>query len=745
MQVFGILENSPDKANIYAKWIERIPNDEIVPSIVSYSGVNLDDPDQRDGVLFPLLRQNMNVIDFWLSNVVYPQELKVFENKLMCTAWDLCSDHLKHRVTGFSGTNDTKNILPLTVAQNDLAELENTNEEMRTILLDPRNMVYQNPGKMGEKAILRELVKREVSVLLDSGALMLELSNIEVAVEWLNAMPMNCNAAVYFDEKDTLQTIDRNGYVIEFDYSVYRENLNNCVVYLDDVHTRGTDLKFPADWTACVTLSGDITRDKTVQASMRMRQLKTTQSILFLASHEADIRLRQLSGQRRVESHHVMQFIENNTKQFETANMAHWAAGAMNYTKKLTGHKMYEKSSESPSMDSSMVTGDDEKHPLERLYDHCVDDDFIDLKKMFGEKEEALLYDITHKKFSVLQRGYKGQRFKEIRCNIQKMQNDVCDKLDELAPEVKRFATAIDDEQEKELEQEIEEQTQRERPRSAEPANPTFDGRLKQLVRHGVGIDGPFDEMKADGSLLPIVASLSNTQMVSFCENNNDAFASHLLVTKDFATVIEQQAQACNDFLRPVCWVARIKNPNAKDILILMSSYECNKLLPLFRKSANATLYSYRPRLSNLHSNLIRQQGLRVSGMATTYPIAIEDEVQIGVYAGMMYFADEAEENAYCNFLGLIPRPRSGYTSEQREALENGYIEENGYVRNRDRNSTEAISQCVSQCKFKQNPTDLALKLIKAHHQILPKDSHAAAILIRGVKSHGNDDAMDID
>lgn len=743
--MFDILENSPDKSNIYGKWIEKIPHHQIVPSIVSYSGVNLDDPDQRDGVLFPLLRQNMNVIDFWLSNIVYPQELKVFEKKLMCTAWDLCSDHVEQRVTGFSGTNDTKNILPLTVAQNDLAELENTNEEMRMILLDPRNMVYQNPCKMGEKEILRELVKHEVSVLLDSGALMLELSNKEVAIEWLNAMPSNCNAAIYFDETDTLQTIDRNGFIIEFDYSVYRENLNNCVVYLDDVHTRGTDLKFPADWVACVTLSGDITRDKTVQACMRMRQLKTTQSILFLASHEADICLRKLSGQRRVESRHVMEFIEKNTKQFETANMAHWTADALNYTKKLIGHKMYEKYLEQRNMENSMVITKDDKVPLERLYENCVDDDFIVLKKMFGEKEEALLYDITHNKFSILERDYRERDYRSIRNVIQKMKNDVCDKLDELAPDVKRFATAIDDEQEKELEQEIEEQTQRERPRSAQPAKPHFDLRLKQLVRDGVDIDGTFDDMKADGSLLPIVASLSNTQMFTFCENNGDAFASHLLVTKDFVTVIEHQARACNDFLRPVCWIARIKNPNANELLIVMSSYECNKLLPSFRKSINATLYMYRPRLSNLHSNLIHDQGLHVTGMTTTDLISIEDEVQIGVYAGMLYFDDEDEENAYCNFLGLIPRPKTGYTFEQKEAFESGYIEENGYVRNREHNCTEAISQCISQCKFKKNPTDLAVKLIKAHHQVLPKDSHVASILIRGIKSLGTDDDMDID
>lgn len=110
----------------------------------------------------------------------------------------------------------------------------------------------------------------------------------------------------------------------------------------------------------------------------------------------------------------------------------------------------------------------------------------------------------------------------------------------------------------------------------------------------------------------------------------------------------------------------------------------------------------------------------------------------------MLYFADEKEQNAYCEFLGLIPRP---WTQEQKIAFEDGFIEECGYVPIRKRNYPETISQCVSQCKFKDNPTDLAIKLIKAHHQQLPKDSHVASILNRGIKTffEDNNDAMDID
>lgn len=322
---------------------------------------------------------------------------------------------------------------------------------------------------------------------------------------------------------------------------------------------------------------------------------------------------------------------------------------------------------------------------------------------------------------------------------VQKMQRLVHRKLVDRAPNVKRFTHAMDEEQEKELEQEIEEYQQIERPKQADAAKPRYDPRLEKLIT-----DEPtgttYDQLKADGVLLSIVTSLAGTQMAEFCENNKDAWADYLFVTRDFNMVIENQTQVSNDFLRPVCWVACVKNPDAKDILILLSTFECNHLMPAFRDSVNATLFMYQPRLSNLHSNLIREPELRVTKMLTVNNIAVEDEVQIGLYAGLMYFKDEEEQSAYCEFLGIIPRP---WTREQMEAFHDGNIEENGYVP-RKRNYPESISQSMSQCKFKSNPTDLAIKLIKARHQILPKDSHVASILNRGIKAI-TDDNMDVD
>lgn len=166
--MFNILENTSDPSSEYEKWIQSICPELVEPSIKLYTGVNLEDPRQRDTILFPLLRFNMHVIDFWLANVVFPHEMKIFEHKLTCTAWDLCSDHFEHLVTGFSGTNDTKNILPLPIAQNDLDELENTNEDMRRVLLRSENRSYDGlPANVSGMEILKRFTKRSIPVLID--------------------------------------------------------------------------------------------------------------------------------------------------------------------------------------------------------------------------------------------------------------------------------------------------------------------------------------------------------------------------------------------------------------------------------------------------------------------------------------------------------------------------------------------------------------------------------------------------
>lgn len=391
---------------------------------------------------------------------------------------------------------------------------------------------------------------------------------------------------------------------------------------------------------------------------------------------------------------------------------------ALNYTKKLIGHKLFESSTDANAM--------------QKLYDMCVDNENVKLAEMYGDKSQALLTQIAWKKFSNLAMNQiQGADFNIIEV-VQKVQLKVAEKLRKEAPEVRQFSHALDEEQQKELEQEQESEEERQAECSfvIKAAKPALNENFKSLIENGVN-DNDIVEMKSNGLLFSIAESLSNTRMYEFGKNNQNAWASHLFVSKDFKTVIEGKRTVYDEYLRPVMWIVRMKHDQGNDILVLLSSYECNDLLPILRTSQQATLFMYRPRLSTLHSNLLKDIGLHVTGQSPALnSIDMDDEIQIGMYAGSMYFTGSAEQAAYCAFLGLIPRPR---TQELEEAYELGKIVAKGYVPKKFRRHS-AIENCVGRCEFNDSPVDFAIQLIEARHQSLQKESHVSWILLRGKK-----------
>lgn len=93
---------------------------------------------------------------------------------------------------------------------------------------------------------------------------MLELKNEDLVRHWLT-LEKDAAAGVFFDDSDHLTVLAQDGSVQSFASSPFRQQLEKCVVYLDDAHTRGTDLKLPSDYRAAVTLGPKVTKDRLVQ------------------------------------------------------------------------------------------------------------------------------------------------------------------------------------------------------------------------------------------------------------------------------------------------------------------------------------------------------------------------------------------------------------------------------------------------------------------------------------------------
>jgi hypothetical protein len=91
--------------------------------------------------------------------------------------------------------------------------------------------------------------------------------------------------AVYF-EFDSIVVCDRQFDHQRFETSPASQRLDHCLFYLDAIHTRGTDFKFPNKFRTAITLGTDLTKDRFVQAAMRMRKLGNGHSVIFWSSNE---------------------------------------------------------------------------------------------------------------------------------------------------------------------------------------------------------------------------------------------------------------------------------------------------------------------------------------------------------------------------------------------------------------------------------------------------------------------------
>lgn len=234
--------------------------------------INLYDKEQCKNILLPHLRFSKGCIDYFLSHIVFPKQLREYSEQVSASGWDLgCPKTLP--TTGFSGTHDSRHLLPLHVTQSDLRSQKHTDALVLNNMLSPDNTIvaleaprFDNEAEEFLQIIVSE--SREIRVILDVGAHVIELTNQQVAQKWLDLLywrQQDIHAAIFCNEKDEIMVLDRQGQVQSLRVSPLAQQLDKCVVYLDQAHTRGIDLNLPATFRAAVTLGKDLTKDRLAQ------------------------------------------------------------------------------------------------------------------------------------------------------------------------------------------------------------------------------------------------------------------------------------------------------------------------------------------------------------------------------------------------------------------------------------------------------------------------------------------------
>lgn len=260
-----------DQASVeYELWAAGAPD--LPEAFRHLDGVNIKDQEQCISKLFPLLRHSKGTIDYFMSHIVFAKEMREFPHKLSASGWDVAKVKT-HPTTGFSGTNDSQHVLPLAIKQLDLHTQKHTNALVLDNLLNPDNSVVLMTekglgGVCSSEGFLQMIsnMSPEIRVILDVGAQIIELTNIQVASTWLGlTSPDTVLAAVFCNDRDELLVLDRNGRTEPLQISPFAKQLDVCIVFLDEAHTRGIDLRLPQRYRAAVTLGANLTKDRLVQ------------------------------------------------------------------------------------------------------------------------------------------------------------------------------------------------------------------------------------------------------------------------------------------------------------------------------------------------------------------------------------------------------------------------------------------------------------------------------------------------
>ncbi|KAL7926442.1 hypothetical protein ACQKWADRAFT_328227 [Trichoderma austrokoningii] len=622
-----IRSDNPDLE--YRAWVETAPG--LPPCFGHLTGINIRDRTQCIDEVFPHLRYAKGSIDYFLSRMVFAKEAREFPHKLSASGWDL-GKKKDNPTTGFSGTNDSRYILPMDIKQLDLPEQSHTNALVLKHLLRSENGIMLMPKQMKgvnlESESLLEMVSQMDSntrVILDVGAQVIDLDNFQFAETWLkrNYDDDSVHAVVFFNEADELMVLNRSNKIEPLQISPFATQLDQCLVFLDEAHTRGTDLRLPTNYRAAVTLGANLTKDKLVQACMRMRKLGRGQSVVFCIPRDIE---QKIQAQRDPES--------SATEEISVSDVLCWAISE-------TWHDLRR-------MVPLWLTQGVRYYEQEALWDEGEQHDSPDKEAWATQFLEPEAQDLNAR-YRPKTSSESAQLLKRARPAVKEQFQRRCEEFGM----IDFRSSSLQEEQERELAPETEQECQVEQPSPAHPQKHSCHPDLLSFIKLG--------ELPVGSSAFkPAFQTLQKTSAVHYFDLRE--FPSGIWVTEDFSKTVKPGNMADDGmdlFQRPVHWVLTSKDKSSTVInhLVIISPWEAHVLIPDIEASKVVTLHLYAPR-----SNL----GFRPLDQLTLYTVPHRREkptippammVELNIFAGQLYLSSFNEYMEVCNKLGLAWSP----------------------------------------------------------------------------------------
>ncbi|KAL7781006.1 hypothetical protein V8C43DRAFT_320153 [Trichoderma afarasin] len=410
--------------------------------------------------------------------------------------------------------------------------------------------------------------------------------------------------------------------------SPYGQQLDLCLVYLDEAHTRGTDLKLPIDYRAAVTLGPGLTKDRLVQACMRMRKLGQGQSVVFCISDEIEARILKLRGE---DDHHPIQVLDvlawaiHETFVDLHRSIPMWAVQGHRFEKQRT---IWE----------SVTTNDGIQLPVEHA-------------KEFLETEMQSLDD-RYRPRSTEEQPAKHSSF------------DETPRLELIWKRCVEFgntqlrSSVLWEEQERELSPEIVQEVQIERPRPIEPENHTIHPKLIQLVTSGLFAQSePF---------FPAFQALGKTRAAQLLDIN--CFPDDVYVTQDFMSTVILTRDVDNDdfYQRSVQWILSQADPDGTaQRLVIISPHEAQELKPQITRSKHVHMHLYTPLPSLAYTSLEGLKLYSVPVLPENWCLPSRLRNVLNLFSGQLYITSQDDYHEVCTLLNLSYGPtEDGVTVE---------------------------------------------------------------------------------
>ncbi|KAI1741165.1 hypothetical protein F4680DRAFT_464954 [Xylaria scruposa] len=628
--VQNILQSN-DPAAQYEWWTSTCT--ELPISLRQWNVLNADDKVQMEQ-LWCLLRFNRNVINHYLNHFVFPVHARQFKVKLQACAWDIPIfsevDTQQTRTTGFSGTNDNRLMLPLTISQRDLPELHHTSAEVLSYLLQKRNRGFhvianEQGQRVTEMDFLKALKAKEVSVLIDVGAYISEMGNKELARAWLEA-DREAKAVIYFRDDNRAWVHYRSNAKEDVPLlaTPLAENLSGCNVYLDEGHTRGVDLRLPPNAHGAVTLALKLTKDHTVQAAMRLRQLRTTQSICFYGPPEVDHSIRDfchLDASDKINSPHVVSWLlEQTCRSVEDLQGLYVAQGTdfCRRTDTIWHCKDFE-TKYSQRQKLLHVLKQPERKTLDELY---------------GPASELSSMNSGGKIVSPQLRSFMN---KLVRISSSQQGGVQAGVLEEV-------------EQEREVEVQVEQVRQVEKRKRYTPLKyPGIHPDIMQFAQSGTLVALHPEDTKNPG--FEHAFAFVGRTTVGQCFGVHET-SSKLFVSGEFSKTVQvaKNSQEGNNFLRPVEWI--LWSPKTETALVVIPE-EAETLLELLRGEEGKPfvhLIAYAAPITKAMNHFNRLEFYSIPELSKEDTIPEQIRIELGILAGRLYI-EQSELEGLRNYM----------------------------------------------------------------------------------------------